>query len=309
MTTTEQRRRLNAAKQKRYRERKKAALSAERLAESLVATEKANEAYDLRGEGVEASLAGGEIDPSISIKVKKDDTPKVKPGLMERLGLQAKKQNVASPKKPAAKKPDKPNLMVTVMPTMAAAFIAAYARDRIPEEYKPCAPTPEEVRSMIGPLFDIIGRRVEIAAQASQDAIDLTNSIICMMAYSVRAYVTYVDIKKAKEVGNDQKAASKSTSRNTAEPQSREPIPFTQVNEQEQSLAGGMRGYQTTNAGAGSNSYSANGSRSYESGYGTGANGADISALDDTELRDREAALMSGLLARDSEGRRQRGLF
>lgn len=129
------------------------------------------------------------------------EQPKV--SLMERMfgKFQGGSQAAPSAKKSGrpAKRRGSDNLITSVLPTVAASFIATYSRHLLPDEYKPCAPSMEEVSAMLSPLLAIIGRRVEIAGRASQDVIDATNAIIAAFAYSTRAFVVYTQIKMEKK--------------------------------------------------------------------------------------------------------------
>ena len=237
---------------------------------------------------------GGE--PDLSIDVKVDAGAPKKLSLRERLGLGGKA--TATPaKRPAVKRGKQENLIVTLLPTLGATLIATYAKDRIPVEYQACAPSQEEVQRIIGPLIDIIGRRVEVAAQVSQDAIDLTNSLICGIAYGLRAYVTYVEIKKDRERHANQKAATYT-----------EPRAVGNDSQPEPTLTGGLRAYQATNSGASGNSAGIVSVGSREPEPRATSNGTGVSD-DDTELRSYEAGLIADLFERDKQGRKNLGLL
>jgi len=121
--------------------------------------------------------------------------------LRERLfGKKAAAPATAIKKTPAkANSKKQVNLISSTLPTILAGLIAVYVQDLLPEEYKPCAPSKNEASAVLGPLFEIIGRRVEVVSKASEDAIDIANSFIAAMAYGARAYVMYVQIKKGNE--------------------------------------------------------------------------------------------------------------
>lgn len=234
----------NAAKKQAYRETKK---------ETAVKTEPTVET------------------PDVEIRA----TEPAKKTLRERLGLGSGVKPVSLPKS-KRKTVNTSKLMIDVLPTLAASLIAAYCRDRLPVEYQPCAPTNAEVSAIIQPLMDILSRRVAVAIQMSQDAIDVTNSLINACAYGVRAYVTFVQIRK-------------------------------KMKEEEETHDRYQRGYhdQTANVGA-SASDSGSGVTNAER-FDTGSNGTGV-GLDDTELRDWEAAQVADLLRRDKQGRDERGL-
>ncbi len=254
-----------------------------------------------------AAPVGGQVVPpggesTLNVTVKADTTPRPKTTLRERLGLGGSKIATPTPvkKTPVKGKGSKPNLVVTVLPTILASLIATYARDRIPVEYQPCAPTKAEVQAIIDPLLDIIGRRVEVAAQVSQDAIDLTNSLICMMAYGARAYITYVDIRKAKEAGITHEPKQQDARAARLEQERRD---YAEVeSDPEATLARGLKAYQAQASGTDRNTVGVTSSGSGVPVNGATSNGAGNPA-DDRELRDYEAGLIANMFARDREGR------
>lgn len=129
------------------------------------------------------------------------EPPKV--SLMERMfgKFQGGSQASTSTKKAGrpAKKRGSDNLITTALPTVIASFVATYSSHLLPKEYKACAPSMEEVSAVLSPLLAIIGRRVEIAGRASQDVIDLTNSVIAGLMYGTRAFMVYMQIKMEKQ--------------------------------------------------------------------------------------------------------------
>ena len=273
---TPQGRAKNAARQKAYRAKRKLEAAVGVMEETVV----------LPGGGtdVSAAVAG---DPDLKITVKPGD-PRSKPTLRERLGLGGgPKQAQPQPARRggARKIADKPNLIVTLLPTILASLVATYARDRLPEEYQACAPTRQEVKAILDPLMDIIGRRVEVAAEVSQDVLDLTNALICTIAYGARAYVTYVDIKKGLPDAKQQHRE--------------EPAPVYQT---------GLRAYQNTDNRISVPVVGGNGTGPAEPEYGLNSNGADHPD-DAQQLRDNEAAQVASLFRRDREGRVQLGLL
>jgi hypothetical protein len=268
--TKEQIREKNRLKTQYYREKKRAALSAVKQTPTDT--------------GGDTPLVE---DEQFLVEVKADLPVKAKPTLRERLGLGGgAKVDIATPaKRRASKKVDTPNLVVTVLPTLTASLIAAWAKDRLPEEYQACAPSRQEVKDIIGPLLDILGDEIEVAAKVSQNTLRLINSLICTMAYGTRAYVTYVEIKKSKESSGE--GEKRAASHNN---------PIRSIN------------HQTTGNGAYRDYYRGDGNGPDESIDGIASNGAG-SPDDDTELRHREAALVANLFKRDRIGREQLGLL
>lgn len=254
---------------------------------------------------------GGVGDRPLTVTVKADPTPKPKATLRERLGLGgAAKQATPAPakRKPTGRKADKPNLVSTLLPTILASLIATYARDRLPEEYQPCAPSKQEVQAILGPLMDIIGRRVEVAAEVSQDYIDLANALICTFAYGARAYVTYVDIKKSKELGISYEQKQQQRHDAYQEKLAREVREYESVINEEPTLYQGLRAYQAQNNGTSVPHPGVNGAGPNSPDYGPVSNGPD-NADDAQQLRDAEAAQVANLFKRDREGRVQLGLL
>ena len=303
----------NAIKKRNYRQRKQAEAA---RAKQQTATPAMGTPGAVPGAGPVAApgagVAGGT--PALEVELKAALPPQPKLSLKERFlqRVQGSPQG-AAPKPKRSPKKGEVNLITTLLPTMAASFIAAFARDRFPAEYKACAPTKEEVNGVIGPLMEILGEQVEVYGKVSQNMIRLTNSLICALAYATRAYVTYVDIKKAKEAGQtyeERKQHQRADYREQLEREAREyEAVVTEQKASEPSLAGGLRAYQAASAGPGGNAPGGNGS---SNGGGStvpsGSNGAGDPAHDQ-QLRDHEAALVADMFKRDRIGRSQLGLL
>lgn len=298
----------NAIKKRAYYARKKGKQNTSTVGTTQTA------GVPVAGPDVTPAVTGGE--PPLTVNVKADLTPKPKPTLRERLGLGGgTKQAAPAPAKKAggSKKVTTPNLITTVGPTMAAMFIAAWAKDRIPAEYQPCAPTQQEVKDVLVPLAEILGDEIEVAAKVSQNTLRLINSLLCAMAYGVRAYVTYVDIKKAREAGvtyEQRKQQQKDDYRARLDQEAAEydAVINDVTADGEPSLAGGMRAYQGQNTGVGINPAGVNGSGPGVSVTGAASNGA-ANSDDDPELRKRENALIADMFKRDRAGRVRLGLL
>jgi hypothetical protein len=316
--TAQEQREANAAKMRAYRARKKA----EQTSSSSMGTTGGVPAGD---PGTTPPVGGGDV-PDLQIEVKVDPgTPQPKLSLLDRvLGKGSKPQSQPGPRpapsksKASSKKSD--NLLVSVLPTLAASLIATYAQQMLPDPYKPCAPSKQEVTAIIGPLMSIIGRRVEVAAKVSQDAIDLTNALISAMAFGTRAYIMYVQIK------NDHGDPHASQKRTDAylEKLDREAREYDAViaddvaalrayderkeSEPAPSLAQGLRAYQSTSAGTGAAPAGVNGNRPASQQPGPASDGPGSTASD-RELRDYEAGLVANMFARDRTGRVRLGLL
>lgn len=243
----------NAERQRAYRERK--AQKAQKDQQTVPVTE---------------PTATPEQEDELVVEIKGEEKPK--PTLAERLGF-GKKPAKSLVAKSSPKRATKSNLMTTMLPVLLSSLIVTYAKDRLPVEYQACAPTQEEAGAILAPLMSIIGRRVSVVAKASQDTVDIANAIICSMAYSIRAYVTYVQIKKSKE---SEHAGTPETV--TYQNPIIRPDAIVSAGSQGQSLR-----YDD-------DSFNAN------------------HAAGDTTTRDLEAALVADLLRRDKQGRDQRGL-
>lgn len=127
-------------------------------------------------------------------KVEVSENEEVKKSLFEKFtgGIQ-----VASPtrKKTRSKKVD-PTIITKVAPLVVSGFAVSFIRQRIPEPYKICAPTQDEVVAMVKPLFNILSRYVEITGHLSENTLDLITALLSSIIYGTRAYVTYVNIQE-----------------------------------------------------------------------------------------------------------------
>jgi hypothetical protein len=132
----------------------------------------------------------------IEVDVKENDSPKQT--LKDRIfGV-----NVASaPKTRTAKKGTRgkqidASLMSKVLPTMISGSIALYTKKLVRNPYKACAPTQQEVYGAVGPLFSILGRRIEIVGTASEDMIDLISALLMSLCTGIRMHITYLTIQE-----------------------------------------------------------------------------------------------------------------
>lgn len=183
----------------------------------------------------------------------------------------------------------KDNLVVTMLPTVAASFIATYSANLLPAEYRACAPQQAEVAGMLTPIMAIIGRRVEIVGKASQDAIDMANALVMGLAYATRASITYMDIKRGIQQ-DDQKQETGSSAASAAADR-------------------GIRANQRASVGIDRSRVNGSISEILDEAAGIpGRSGADD--VDDAEGNERsEAAIFAELLQRDRSGRARLGLL
>jgi hypothetical protein len=150
---------------------------------------------DLEITGINETVNG----PQITVKAPDEKEPA---SLTERLKDFAPK----TPRKPRAKRPIKgkqidANLISKLAPTLVATFVATYSRQMLKEPYKMCAPSQQEVMTIVSPLFNILSRQVEITGQASETVIDLITCAIASIIFGTRAYVTYATIKENEQSG------------------------------------------------------------------------------------------------------------
>jgi hypothetical protein len=257
----EERKAYNRDKQRQYQARRKAREQAQSVTDTPLTVEP--------------------DDLPLKVEVKVDDTPKPQPSLKERLlaKIGAQPESTPTPKRTTGGKKKVDNLVTTTLPTVCAAFIATYSRTMMHDPYKPCAPSQEEVASIVGPLFDILGRQVELTGKASQDTIDLINAIVCSAMYGLRAYMTYTQIKQAEEAyaSNKERAS----------------IPHS-----------GTYARSSQHNGSGPTS---SGNESTAENDATGSNTNHYNG--DTEGEPTEASLIAEMLRRDIEGRIRLGLL
>lgn len=111
------------------------------------------------------------------------------------------------------------NVLTKTLPVIAG-VIASMSETWFKESYKVCAPRRAEVVAILGPIFAIIERRIEVSTEMSQDALDLLASGLALVGYAGRMYVTLVDIKnleKSREGrSNGEKSPEKTTSATSA---------------------------------------------------------------------------------------------
>lgn len=218
----------------------------------------------------------------VPISVKAPDT-KEPPTLTEKLKEFAPKRTRTPRKRPIKGKQIDANLISKLAPTLVATFVATYSRQLTRDPYKVCAPSQQEVMTIISPLFNILSRQIEITGQASETVIDLITCAIASIIFGTRAYVTYATIKEhenGKPLPNDGTTTPASNSSNHSR--------------------SGTRGVsETTHLDTGQN----------QSVSPVAANDtADASNADSDDAK-RDAALFNDLFSRDIEGRVRLGLL
>lgn len=275
-------RKPNAQKQAEYRARKKA-----QSVQTSSASTSVNAGPD--GEITGPAGAGTPEEDVLTIQVAVPTPgPASKPSLKDRiLGAGgANKARIAPAKKPVARggKPKRDNGMISrVLPAMAAGFIATFARERLPEEYKPCAPTREEASAILGPLFEELAQHVEVYGQASETVTRVLSSVLAAIGYGARAYITYVRIKHEK-------------------------AELHHASHPGQQPTGSYQGTDGRSTGPVSSSIAARPNGPDGTNSDASVDGA-ASLHDDTASGSAEAAIIADMFRRDRAGREQLGLL
>lgn len=181
-----------------------------------------------------------------------------------------------APKKTRSKKVD-PTIITKVFPLVVSTFAVSLIRQRMPEPYKVCAPTQEEVVNMVKPYFNILSRYVEITGRLSENTIDIISALLASLIYGTRAYVTYVQIQEYQNDRPDDTTRNESTTHAAVDRADSEKIA--------RSI----------------------GDTSTQEQYAGNGNASDIS--NDSQLTRYESEIMDDLFKRDLEGRRRLGLL
>ncbi len=249
-------------------------------------------------EGEPAMPGEGDDSPVVDVKLDTTEAPKL--SFVDRM-----RQKFSAPAAPAASPPLKrarpkkqENLIATMFPTLISTFTATYASELIADPYKPCGPSQDEVSLIVTPLLEALARSVEVTGKVSQTTIDIINSVLALMMFSVRSYVTYVQIKRSGQPGTAAATGRGDTS------QREYSAGLAPVGEP--SLAGGLRAYQGTAAGTAGHVAHSQPAAQAARHDGRG----DSAAQDgDSERRDAEAALVNSMFKRDVEGRIRLGVL
>lgn len=88
------------------------------------------------------------------------------------------------------------NLLSSVLPLTLSGVIALYSERLFSDPFKACAPSKEEVSTILLPIFSVISRHVEIEGKASQDAIDLGAALLAAIVVSTRMLMTAEEIRR-----------------------------------------------------------------------------------------------------------------
>lgn len=137
----------------------------------------------------------------VEVKESASETPKPKNAVEAILG----KLNIKS--KPVQKRTSKSKVsddsfLIAIIPTISI-FISSFSTGMVQDEYKPCAPTQQDVNAMLMPLARMVTRKFEITGELSEDAKDMSAFIMAVLAYGASSYVTFLTIKRDKDTEKD----------------------------------------------------------------------------------------------------------
>src|SRR5712692_7914691 len=88
------------------------------------------------------------------------------------------------------------SLLSSVLPLTLSGIIALYSERLFSDPFKACAPSKEEVSTILLPIFSVISMHVEIEGKASQDAIDLGAAFLAAIVLSTRMLMTAEEIRR-----------------------------------------------------------------------------------------------------------------
>lgn len=243
----------------------------------------------------EQSSPGTTVEPSEEFSLKMDvneaiERPKItfKERVLDKLNAgkdETEKKTVA---KGAKEHLDKSyHLLSSVLPLTLSGIIALYTEKLFSDVYKPCAPSKEEVATILLPIFSVISRHVEIEGKASQDAIDLGSALLAAIVVSTRMLFTAEEIRRngRNQAGNIIPISKGDISRGSASPNSQ-----TEISRPPGTVP------------------STNGVETFWRASNDAINGDGNVATGDTGPRPSEAERVAALLRKDTLGRRQMGL-
>ncbi len=289
MTKTDAQRLLNAERMRAYRARLKA--EKEQAAVGATATP-----IDPLAPGVSAGDGG----LTVTVKTTEPGPPlSLKDRLFGKKGsapVAVKKVGGGGGK--STKQQQGNTLISSTLPTIIASLIATYSSELLPADYRPCAPSKAECSAVLGPLFEIIGRRVDVVTQASEDATAIANAFLAAVAYGARAYVMYVQIRHTKEKEEKGNGSESQKSNAHQAPTGASGSPFNNYG-----AGAGARVDSAVFAGAPTSA-----------GYASAANGdayehGAVVGSDDSAGGDSDADKVANLFKRDVQGRRALGLL
>lgn len=267
---------------RKYRE-KKAAKQAQIIEPTLVT--------DSPIKIVDNSQVASEENIEVDITPNESPKPSLKERLFGSLNGTTSQQKPKTAKKGQRGKQIDASLMSKVLPSMISGSIALYAQRLIKHPYKACAPTQQEVFGTIGPLFNILSRRIEIVGTASEDMIDLITALLTSLVTGIRIHITYMSIQEEIERAkhNDGHVINHGISKS-------HPFASTIGRDKPETTISGSKEVDTA-IGVASN-FSADAS----DGYADTADGNSVNAK-------REAEAVANLFKRDINGRTKLGLL
>lgn len=230
---------------------------------------------------------GQDVSDSFALELETEDVTIPQLSWKDRLLSKFQDNNTEEPAKTKVEKEhlDKSSGLISqVLPMTISGLVALYSQKLFSEPYKKCAPTKQEVSTMLLPLFSIIHRHTKIEGKASQDVIDVTAFLFASLTIGTRMLMTAEEVRQHGLQSND------------TEEQNKAPI----------SIRGRTGGNSTVSndatIGASTGTYGPNG----RAGYGGDDAVPDLSvaAIDGTS----EAEIVARLFKRDTQGRRQMGL-
>jgi hypothetical protein len=246
-------------------------------------------------EKIEQASPGTTVEPSEEFSLKMDVTEAIerpKQTFKERVLDKLKSGDTEEKSKvtPKAAKDhiDKSySLLSSVLPLTLSGIIALYSEKIFSDPFKACAPSKEEVSTILLPIFSVIARHVEIEGKASQDAIDLGSALLAAIVVSTRMLFTAEEIRR-----NNVRPA------NVSNLPVRRTTSGTEQGQSSQEQVSGIVG-----DGTGPNAAEAYwaASRNVSDGNGNADSGSTGAGLS-------EAERVAELLRRDTKGRRQMGL-
>lgn len=161
--------------------------------ESIRATRRANRErrQKERDDATQKKLSGESVAPAINIDAIKEPPKKSwQDRILSNFSGDNKEEKVDT--KRAIKTQ---NLISHVLPLAISGMLAVYSQRLFREEYKKCAPTKEEVSSILLPVFSIIARHAEIEGKVSQDVIDAATALMAAITVTTRMGLTAMELR------------------------------------------------------------------------------------------------------------------
>jgi hypothetical protein len=248
---------------------------------------------------IQQSSPGTTVEPSEEFSLKMDvneaiERPKqsFKERVLDKLKTSDTEEKSKVTSKAAKDHIDKSySLLSSVLPLTLSGIIALYSEKLFSDPFKACAPSKEEVSTILLPIFSVIARHVEIEGKASQDAIDLGSALLAAIVVSTRMLFTAEEIRRSK---NGQQANIVDIRRNRTE---------------EQNATTTRSGHSETPVpGIAGNGTGPNGAQAFWGASNDANDGNGYVNSGGTEPELSEAERVAILLRKDTLGRRQMGL-